>query len=345
VTGGRAHALLRRLVPIVALLAMIPVAVAAHGTFGDPLSLLSTRVSEVEKAVITSRSLATVQGELRTVENVDLIRERGDTVRLVLSLPNPLPDHPLPVLIIMGGLAVGEQTLAFISRPGPNVYAAYRYPYDPTLWEERAKVTQIPVIREAVLSVPAQVTAALGWLRKQSWADGDRTSLLGFSLGALFMPATHRVASEVTPPAVPAVLAYGGTDLEVLFDANLNVNPPWLRSALARLAQLAVWPVEPRLHAPRMERGPFFLISGSRDEQVPRASYQALHALVPEPKKILILDEGHMHPRKVELTRRLVDLTREWLADEGFYTRITSPVGAPVDSTAPEGSGAEAPAQ
>jgi hypothetical protein len=283
------------------------------------VALLATRVSEIEDVAEVSETLTTIHGERRTVRHLELVRHRGDTVRLVLSLPAPLPDHRLPVLVILGGLEVGEQTLEFITEPGPNAYAVYQYPYSPTYWYERAKVTQIPVIREAVLSIPGQVTAAVRWLREQPWADAERTSLLGYSFGALLLPATHRVASEAAPPPLPAALAYGGTDIHMLLDANLGVEPAWLRSILARVAQLAIRPVEPGLHAPRMEGGPFLLVSGLRDEQIPRASYEALHRLVPEPKTVLLLDEGHMHPGRPELTLRLVDLTRDWLEEEGLY--------------------------
>jgi hypothetical protein len=64
-----------------------------------------------------------------------------------------------------------------------NAYAIYQYPYSPEYWYERAKVTQVPVIREAVLSVPGQVTASVEWLRDRPWADPE-------------------VASENTPPLV-----------------------------------------------------------------------------------------------------------------------------------------------
>lgn len=318
--GGASKGSRLRWVGVVAT-AVVAVAGAwgAYRTYGPPVELLTAWVSEVEGVRITSEESTVIHGEARTVRHVDLVRARGDTVRLVLSLPEPRPEGPMPVLVILGGLEVGEQTLEFIAEPGPNAYAIYQYPYSPEYWYERAKVTQVPVIREAVLSVPGQVTAAVEWLRDRSWADPARVSLLGYSFGALLLPASHRVASEVAPPPLPAVLAYGGTDIHMLMDHNLGVDSPWLRSALARIAELAVRPVEPALHAPHMVGGPFLLMSGLRDEQIPRASYEALHALVPEPRTVLLLDEGHMHPRRPELTRRLVDLTREWLAERDLY--------------------------
>lgn len=298
----------------------------AWQTWGPPLSLLAARMSDVDRTAVRSEGPDTLHGEPRTVRRVDLVRTGGDTVRLVLSLPDPVPEGALPVLLILGGLEVGEETLEFITRPGPNAYAIYQYPYSPEYWYERARVTQVPVIRDAVLRVPAQVASAVDWLRGRPWADPERISLLGYSFGALLLPASHRVASTVAPPPLPAVLAYGGTDIHMLMDHNLGVDPPWLRSILARIAQIAIRPVEPGLHAPRMEGGPFFLVSGLHDEQIPRASFEALHALVPEPKEVRLLEEGHMHPRRPELTRRLVDLTREWLAERDLYRR--GPEGA-----------------
>lgn len=291
----------------------------AYRTYGPPVELLTNWVSEVEGVRVASEVSTVIHDEARTVSHVDLVRARGDTVRLVLSLPEPRPEGPMPVLVILGGLEVGEQTLEFIAEPGPNAYAIYQYPYSPEYWYERAKVTQVPVIREAVLSVPGQVAAAVEWLRDRPWADTARVSLLGYSFGALLVPASHRVASDAAPPPLPAVLAYGGTDIHMLMDHNLGVDSRWLRSALAQIAEMAIRPVEPALHAPHMTGGPFLLMSGLRDEQIPRASYERLHALVPEPRTVMLLDEGHMHPRRPELTRRLVNLTREWLAEHDLY--------------------------
>ena len=43
-----------------------------------------------------------------------------------------------------------------------------------------------------------------------------------------------------------------------------------------------------------------------------------LHQLTPQPKTVVILDKGHMHPRKPELTRELVKISREWLLERGL---------------------------
>jgi hypothetical protein len=61
----------------------------------------------------------------------------------------------------------------------------------------------------------------------------------------------------------------------------------------------------------------FLLINGTEDHQIPVECWQELHNEVPEPKTIILLNEGHMHPRKVELTKNLVRLSQDWLLERG----------------------------
>jgi hypothetical protein len=59
----------------------------------------------------------------------------------------------------------------------------------------------------------------------------------------------------------------------------------------------------------------FLIINGTLDHQIPMDSWKSLHQLVPDPKSIIILEEGHMHPRKHDLTLKLVNISKEWLRE------------------------------
>ena len=108
------------------------------------------------------------------------------------------------------------------------------------------------------------------------------------------------------------MIAYGGLDIYQLLVTNMtNVIQPF-RSILSWLAATAIRGAEPSLHAAYLS-SEFLLINGTKDHQIPTENWQRLHQLIPEPKTIIILEEGHMHHRKIALTQKLVNLSQSWL--------------------------------
>jgi hypothetical protein len=95
-----------------------------------------------------------------------------------------------------------------------------------------------------------------------------------------------------------------------------KVDSPW-RSFGALLGETAIYSIEPERHLPYMNNE-FLLINGTRDHQISEYSWKKLHRLIPQPKTVVILDEGHMHPRKTELTKKLVKISRVWLRERGL---------------------------
>jgi hypothetical protein len=241
-------------------------------------------------------------------------------VQIVLSLPDPLPADDLPVMVILGGLEIGRESMAYITNPGQNVLIVYQYPYHPRYWYDGAAVTQIPLIRNAVLTVPAQVVEVVQWVLQQSWSDPQRISILGYSFGALFVPAVYHLAYEKNFRLAPGVIAYGGADVFRLLNTNLkNIDQPW-RLPIAWLAATAIYAADPLNHLPHMHNE-FLIINGNQDHQVPEYCWQKQDELTPEPKTVMILDEGHMHFRKPELTKRLVHMSQVWLLERGIINR------------------------
>jgi hypothetical protein len=256
----------------------------------------------------------------REYHDLTFISATTDTVQIVLSLPDPLPAGRLPVMVILGGLEIGRESMAYISDPGQNALIVYQYPYHPRYWYDGAAVTQIPVIRNAVLTVPAQVVEVVQWVLQQSWPDSQRISILGYSFGALFVPAVYHLAYKKNFKLAPGVIAYGGADVFRLLNTNLkNIDQPW-RLPIAWLAATAIYAADPLNHLQHMHNE-FLIINGSQDHQIPPYCWQKVHTMTPEPKTILILDEGHMHFRKPELTKRLVVISQKWLFERGIINQ------------------------
>lgn len=253
----------------------------------------------------------------RLYADIELLSQQTDTIRALISFPMDYESRQLPVVTLLGGHRIARQNYTFISEPGDNIIVIFIYPYQVEQWEQGHILTEIPRVRRAILKTPGQIVELENWLNHQSWTDTNKVALLGYSFGALFLPATKVVAQCNSIKTGPCILAYGGADFELLLYKNLKIKPGWLKSITAWLGSTMIYTVDPIHYASEMA-GDIYLINGSRDKQIPKASWQLLHNLIKNPAKIDILDEGHMHPRKPELTQKLVALSRSWLKEQGI---------------------------
>jgi hypothetical protein len=281
----------------------------------DPIRAIDKHPGKVALA-LDSLLASNLPSPSRTYRQIILNTEHIGDIEALISRPVVIPNQGLPVVIILGGLEIGIQNFQLIPDPGNNIIIIYRYPYSPRYWYDGAAVNQIPIIRRSVLSVPSQVVTLKKWVDQQTWAEEERTSIIGYSFGALFIPAVYHLATCKKVNLQPGVIAYAGADIFDLLKTNLkNLSQPF-RTMVAWIASTAIYPVEPALHLPYMNNE-FLIINGTKDHQVSEYSWRKLHRLVPEPKKIIILDEGHMHPNKPELTMKLVQISQKWLLEKG----------------------------
>lgn len=253
----------------------------------------------------------------RRYRHITLTTTYLGNIEAFISEPEVIPKGGVPVVIIMGGLEVDAEIFELIQDPGENIYVVFKYPYTPEYWYEGTPVVEIPVIRKSMLRVPSQALALHQWVSKQTWAQKEHVTLTGYSFGAMFIPAIYHLAENRSEALKPGVISYAGADISDLLYTNMNkIDWPW-RSFLAWIGETAIYSIEPAHHLPYMNNE-FLLINGTRDHQISTYSWKKLHQLTPEPKTIVILDEGHMHPRKPELTKKLVKITREWLKERGL---------------------------
>ncbi|APF17787.1 hypothetical protein Calab_2249 [Caldithrix abyssi DSM 13497] len=260
-------------------------------------------------------------GELRRYETITFQRAEADTFCVTISKPPEQDSLPKPVIVLLGGLEIGRRSLNYIPQHGKNIIIAYEYPYRPHYWYDGTALEEIPKIRRSVLIVPAQISQLVEWIKKQSWADTTRISLLGYSFGALAIPSALKVMSLRQTGVDGVIMAYGGVNLYEIFKVNLKTIPAFVRPMVSRLIAWLIRPVEPGLYLPSL-KGDFLLINGRYDRQIPESSWRALHRLTPKPKEIVLLDAGHLHPKKKELIQNVIRISYDWLAKKKLISPL-----------------------
>lgn len=281
----------------------------------DPMPLLDRGPAAYRQVGDERMEVVTQGGESRIFHRITLEAGLSHPVRFTVSLPADSAG-PLPAVLILGGFEIGQASLGYIAHHGRNALLAYEYPVGPSESSGLELVRRAPALRKAALEVPAQVEAILAWVSDQAWMDPRRVSLMGYSFGAMFLPACQRLTQAHGRRLGPAVLAYGGGDLPSLLETNLELRPPWLRRSAARVLSLALRPLEPTRHGPYLE-GEFLLINGRRDALVPVPSALLLQDSLPEPKRVLWLEAGHMNPGDPLLLAQVIRLSRSWLRERG----------------------------
>jgi hypothetical protein len=260
--------------------------------------------------------------EGRTLLHVTLDAGEVGRVRFVVSLPDPMPSGRLPIVVILGGLGGGSNSVREISRvagdPGPGAFVGYDWPLptrEPSVLEI---VLRLPEFRRGLLIVPGQVDGILAWAAGQPWADPDRVSLLGFSLGAFVVPATQRLAQERGAAIGWTVLGYAGAPIGDVIAGHPNAGPAWLRPILGAGAELLLRPLEPSLHLPHL-RGRFLVLGAAADRFIAPAAARRMTQLTPEPRTAILIAGDHMGvgPDQWKLLAHVVDVTRAWLVENG----------------------------
>jgi len=282
----------------------------------DPVAALNIHPGQIT-VLRDSSYRAEIIAQTRLYRDVLIKTENLGKIQAYVSLPDAPREEQIPVIVILGGLNIGIKNFELIENPGNNAVIIYHYPYSPEYWYDGAAVREIPLIRKSVLSVPAQVLVLIQWVEQQSWAQRQPISVLGYSFGALFLPSVYHLANTNEQILGPGVIAYAGADIYDLLKTNLRKLAQPFKSMFAWTAATAIYPVEPALHLAHMNNE-FLIINGTRDHQISEYSWRKLHELMPEPKTVVILDEGHMHPRKPELTMKLVDISERWLLERGL---------------------------
>ena len=278
----------------------------------DPFTALPRLAGEAR-----SQAVEHERADGREWRRVNLEVDGPGSIRLQISLPDPLPARPLPVVFVLGGLNTGAHSIHHLPEAGSNVLVGYDWPIPRRLPRDVGLMRALPEVFRRLLFVPGEVSAALRWIAVQPWADRERVTLVGLSLGALAAPAVQRVAAAEGVAINWTVLGYGGAPLGVLLAHHPDVRSGWLRPLLRAGADLLLRPLEPAHHLPHLQ-GVFFVMGGTDDVFIPEEAARRFATLTPEPKTVSWIEGAHMGVGgdREALLAEVIDRTARWLREQ-----------------------------
>ncbi len=107
----------------------------------------------------------------RLFEHITLPGKLLGDIAFNLSLPDPFPPKKLPVVLVLGGLVTGADSIRYIKDAGDIAIASYAWPVPVRFHGVRAFMRQAPGLYHNVMTIPGQGASVLHWLISQPWAD------------------------------------------------------------------------------------------------------------------------------------------------------------------------------
>jgi len=271
--------------------------------------LLEVREQPAGEDSIFARSWITLRSSSGMVVECGMLRPIGGRTRS-------------PAIIVLGGKVTGKHAIDYAQGISDVILVAVDYPYEPRAsYSAMEFLHDVPEMREALFDMVPSVMLLTDYLWTRTDVDTMRLVILGYSFGAQLVPA---IFAHDRRPAI-AAMVYGGGDLHGLIRHNVRRYKDALTSEVAAaLGAFLLHPLEPLRYVREIFPRPLIMLNGSMDEQIPRESPELLFKEALEPKKIIWLQSGHVHPKGVELRRQIIDTLKTELSALGV-----SPAGEP----------------
>lgn len=199
-------------------------------------------------------------------------------------------------LMVVSGFFTGEQSVNLIGELDGKVVIGFEYPYNADDF-----LNDPGAILQFVRKTPAQIALALGWLSRQPWMHPQGLSIMGVSLGGIFMPAGLHVSQLMGIEMEKTIYVCTGVNLTAILAENLkSYVPPFLLSPIISLLAAPMVLADPKLHIPEL-KGSSLVIQTDRDTVIPIESQQELWSLLNSPKQQIVLPGPHVNPEQTEL--------------------------------------------
>lgn len=247
------------------------------------------------------------------METIALSGDKTRPFRIHIRHPqDSLTTKPLPVVFVAAGIYSSEQTLGLLPRRDDVIFVVYEYPVD-----NKDTLSIFKGFEKTLQSVPAQMAAALSWLSKQPWTNPYELHTLNISLGSVFAPLAQRVAQVQGTNIRSSVLAYGGADLSLLIDQELQGRIGHKeREIVVDIISSLTRSIDPTMHLPYL-KSQILIVYGLEDKIFPKEMTQLMIDLTPDPKQVVGLPGGHINTEKWDIIKSFGETVMSWYQNLG----------------------------
>jgi hypothetical protein len=264
----------------------------------------ATRATRVDSPVTAEVAYAEPRGryDLYYVR----LQAEGDTATGRLLRPRRAGSR-LPAVLLNDGRELNSTAVEYLPPEfGDVVVLSLDYPR--ALPEEFDALTMLldsDNIRRELRRIPRLFSLGGAYLAQRPDVDSSRLALVVTSFA---VPFGVRAAAEDSRFRNVGLI-YGAGDLARVLEANLSLEPRFLRSLAAELADQLYGEFEPTRYVEAIAPRPLVMVNGRNDPQMPVESVRALYEAAGKPKALIWLTTGHLLPTNRPLIRALVDTT------------------------------------
>lgn len=252
----------------------------------------------------------------RDYYQLEFSHEVVKTVRLMISGPKDFMQNSQRYgsLFLSAGFFVGMHSIGLIDNPGDLVLIGFEYPSTMDMIKKDPSV-----LFKTIRVVPGQMALALEWIQKQTWVSN--LSVMGVSLGSLFMPSGLRLAEMRGFTPHSTIFAFGGAHIIPVIEQKLKpeMSPMVLKLTLNFFANLASLH-DPKIHLASL-KGPFLAIYGDQDEVFPKESSLLQYDLLQGDKEIFWVKGLHIDTNKPDVIKDTMDKVLEFLNRTNFFSK------------------------
>lgn len=203
-------------------------------------------------------------------------------------------------LMIVSGFFTGEQSINLIGDFPNRVLIGFEYPYSASDFQKDPGA-----ILQFVRKTPAQIALALGWLTRQPWMHPQRLSVMGVSLGGVFLPSGLHVSQMMGVQLEKSIYVCTGVNLPAILNENLKeYTHPFLLGPIVSALMAPTLLMDPKQHLPELKY-PALVIQADHDTVIPLVSQVQLWELLKGSKSQVMLHGPHVNPDQTELIRQI----------------------------------------